>query len=307
MDSNTNFQQQPIHHQHPLTDSTDSGQFKQQPVSYNPPPPHRLPDDAALPHTGWGGKSEAASDPFLSGLEEGPFTIRQQAESIHHPGESTAARIQVIYRASRYLNRWHPGSYGWNEWTENLRAARILCRGFELHPHEAFQLLRFDFNPRCHNPLSDQDLWKVILTASGLLHKKGRGWLNTPGRQSRPLRPRPPEWMREREESFFWIWEPERNERWIEEMTRRVPLDLSAFANGLLSICCQRGNGTTISEPPLQDYPLLTSEISDALRLTCREVEKRLGDLLEYRLVVPMDLHHVPGIWMAVLVPNTSD
>lgn len=237
--------------------------------------------------------------------EEGPYTLHQQFQSAQYPGSLAAARMQVLQRASRYVNRMNPGHYCGNEWTENLRAARILIHGFELHLHEAFQLLRFEFNPRCSNPLSDHHLWTVILAGSSGTHPNGRGWLNTPGKQTRPLHPRRPDWMRERQELFFWIPEEE-STRSIHGREWKAHDDLHSFLKALHTAYFQRPDGSTLATPPLREFPMLGSEISVALGMPVKRVKERFEGLMHHGVIHGKDLRHVPGIYSWVFVPGES-
>lgn len=243
-------------------------------------------------------------DFFPTDLEEGgPFSIRQQFRAIRHPETRAAERNQLLYRASRYLDPWDVE--GRDGWTENFNAAESLCHGLQLHPREAFQVLRFEFNPRLRNPLSDLDLWKVIIARARTGCRRKSGWLNNRGEQSHPMQPRVPQWMAGRTDAMFWVPDPEIRNRWIEKIARRESSQVTDFALRVLGLRSWQGHEDTREGPPLQDHPLLGQEIAAALGISHSEVEENLLlRLFGHNLLVPMDLRHVPGVYSKVLVPH---
>lgn len=235
--------------------------------------------------------------------EDGPFSICQQFRSIYHPESRAAGRLQLLYRASRYLAPWHVE--GIDGWTGNFKAAESLCHGFGLHPREVFQLLHFEFNPRLSNPLSDWDLWKVILARARTGSSKESGWLAIQGKQSYPLPPKAPHWMAGRTDVMFWVPDPEIRDRWIEKVARRESSQVTDFAFRVLALRSWQEHAGTKEGPPLQDYPILGHEIAAALGISYSEMEfKLLFRLFGHSLLVTMDHRHVPGIYSDVFVPN---
>lgn len=237
--------------------------------------------------------------------EAGPFSIFQQFRSIHHPESRAAERLKLFYGASNYLSRWHPKAYGWNGWTENFKAAEELCHRFRLHTREAFQLLRFEFNPRCCPRLSDSDLWKVILVwaeADCSSCNRESDWLKES--QIQPSGPRAAHWMAGRSGVMFWVHDPEIGNRWIKEVARRESSKVTEFASRVLSLRSWQEHEDTRKGPPLQDHPLLGHEIAAALGISHSEVQDVLARLIGRNHIVKMDLKHVPGIYSEVFVPN---
>ena len=240
---------------------------------------------------------------FPTDLEkDGPFSICQQFRSIHHPETQAAERLQLLYRASRYLASWHPEAQ--NGWTEDFKAAESLCHGFRLHPQEAFQLLRCEFNPRLRNSLSDRDLWNVIQARAGTACSREGGWLNNPGKQCHRMLPKAPQWMVGRTDAMFWVPDPEIGNHWLEKVARQASSQVSNFATRILSLRSWQEHGNTRGEPPLQDHPLLECEIAIALGVSNSEVNDFFFKLVASKLIVTMDLRHVPGVYSEVFVPN---
>jgi hypothetical protein len=193
----------------------------------------------------WGGLGLFPTD-----LEEdGPFSIRQQFRAIRHPETRAAERNQLLYLASRYLDPWD--AEGMDGWTGNFKASDSLCHGFGLHLREVLQLLHYEFNPRLSNPLSDWDLWKVILARARTGSSKEKGWLTTQGRQSYPLPPRTPRWMAGRTDVMFWVPDPEIKNRWIEKVARRESSQVTDFAFRVLALRSWQEHEDTKEGPPL--------------------------------------------------------
>jgi len=237
-------------------------------------------------------------------LEEvGPYSICQQFRSIHHPESRAAKRLQLLYRASRYLAPWDAESM--DGWTGNFKASESLSHGFGLHPREVFQLLHKEFNPRLSNPLSDWDLWKVILARARTGSGKESGWLNNPGKQNHPLGPKVPQWMAGSTDVMCWVPDPEISNRWIEQVARRESAEVTDFAFRVLSLRSWQEHEDTRKGPPLQDHPILGHEIAVALGISYSEVEDNLlFRLFGHNLLVTMDLRHVPGVYAEVFAPN---
>jgi hypothetical protein len=233
--------------------------------------------------------------------EDGPFSICQQFRSIHHPESRAAERLQLLYRASRYLAPWD--AEGMDGWTGNFKAAEVLCHGFLLHPREAFQLQRLEFNPRIGNPLSDWDLWKVIIARAGTGCGRESGWLNN-GAQIHRMQPRAPHWMAGRTDVMFWVPDLEIGNRWIEKVARRESSQVTDFAFRVLSLRSWQEPEDTRKGPPLQDHPILGHEIAAALGISPSEVDDVLVHLIGRNHIVTMNLRHVPGIYSEVFVPN---
>lgn len=88
-------------------------------------------------------------------------------------------QLNCRQRAEIYLARIQPTTSNRSTWVENFKAAIILVKGFLIPPHEALEILRIQFNPRCLPPiLGPEELEKVVLSALNAEDRRPRGWLS---------------------------------------------------------------------------------------------------------------------------------
>lgn len=100
-------------------------------------------------------------------------------------------RKAVIDRASKYLSKCAESVTGQRGHNAAIWAASVLVHGFELAEHEAFAVLKAEFNPRCAPPWSDRELEHKVREAAAKPLDKPKGWLL---RSANPYADSPPPW-----------------------------------------------------------------------------------------------------------------
>ncbi len=106
--------------------------------------------------------------------------------------------LTPLDRARLYLEKIPGAVSGQGGHPQTFAAACALVHGFALHPSDALDLLRRDYNPRCVPPWTERELIHKVTSATTAQHQKPRGHLlgddYRPAPAARPqvaLAPRP--------------------------------------------------------------------------------------------------------------------
>lgn len=243
---------------------------------------------------------------FLGSTTVELLTIEHQSCGGCCPGSYAKKRLEILYRGCRYISRWNQEYSGKNEWTENFDASKALIHGFDLHPREAYQIIRLEFNPRFPNPLSDTELWMVILAADSCNSRFRRGRLrnNSDWVKFQP-KPKAPQWMQEREVGLVWLPDSFNPTAWIRDSSEVATTLLTDFLVGVTSLRDQRKSHAERGGPPLHDHPMSMPEIGGALNRSADEVYDHFIEMQNLGLVEEISLDYVPGVYSRVWTPNS--
>jgi hypothetical protein len=105
-------------------------------------------------------------DPKMFASPRAKTRPRPRASSVSKLGAKLADRDRRLQRASAYLERLPSSVSGERGHDALWRAALAMVCGFALEPHQAFELLKREFSPRCQPPWADRDIAHKVRDAA---------------------------------------------------------------------------------------------------------------------------------------------